>query len=162
MTLHVNDPRSEHEIRRDELQLLIRQKLLLGNSRIEGSAEIAPTLSTVALLEIASQLHQLNLNLERHVGDSLPAVRTDVHEFSVLMSEVMDCKHREREGRGDPQYMSADYSLGDAIHGLEEKTEILFQSASASDVDHAVRTALHVANYAMIIARKLKAQGGAA
>ncbi len=87
------------------------------------------------------------------------SLRRDVARFAVFMSHAMDSKHVERETRDEPHYMTPDYPLIDALDRLQDKTEQLVYDATArpDDRDRVLKTAVHLANFAMIIATKLGA-----
>ena len=97
-------------------------------------------------------------------GNSAPLTkvfngREDVHTFANWMSEAMESKHIERESRHEPHYMDQNYSLELAVKCMQDKTEQLdYYATSRPDcIERAVKTAVHLANFCMIIALKLKA-----
>lgn len=94
-----------------------------------------------------------------------PALRDDVWQFAGQMSAAMDSKQVERESRNDPHYMSEDYPLNQALACAADKAVQLEHWAVRADGnpandrcrDRAIKTAVHLANFCMIVAAKLKA-----
>ena len=98
---------------------------------------------------------------------SAPVMREDVWEFAKTMAAVMDSKKIERETRQQPHYMHADYPLADAIIRLRNKTDrLVYLAQSGEEFGKEVRceltwrTAVHLANFCMIIARKVEGSQG--
>jgi hypothetical protein len=85
--------------------------------------------------------------------------RQDVIEFASMMSAAMDSKAIERDSRNDPHYMDQSYDLAQAILALCDKTDQLAYDAAVrpENVDQVRKTAVHLANFCMIIQRKASA-----
>jgi len=85
--------------------------------------------------------------------------RTDVLEFAQMMADAMDSKAIERDTRKDPHYMTPDYDLGQAVLALCDKTDQLSYDAifRPENADQVRKTAVHLANFCMIIQRKVVA-----
>lgn len=93
-------------------------------------------------------------------------MREDVQKFAELMSDVMDSKQVERETRQDPHYISDGYRLEQALMCVQDKAEQLYSytkdavslegNVNEFAKDRALKSAVHLANFAMIIYLKLK------
>lgn len=96
---------------------------------------------------------------------TLPAMREDVFTFAKWMAAAMDSKKIERETRGEPHYMAKEYPIEHAIDCLKDKTDQLaywvkMQSPAEranseyakENLERVRKTAVHLANFAMIIA----------
>lgn len=95
-------------------------------------------------------------------AEKMPAkylFRRDVIEFASMMSAAMDSKAIERDSRNDPHYMDQSYDLAQAILALCDKTDQLAYDAAVrpENVDQVRKTAVHLANFCMIIQRKANA-----
>lgn len=109
---------------------------------------------------------------------SAPAIREDVAEFAGFMAAAMDSKKIERETRNEPHYMDPTYELSHAIACLKDKADQLeywsdpetwrrvqinplYPKKIAVDLaqrkERVKKTAVHLANFCMIIARKVGA-----
>jgi len=85
-------------------------------------------------------------------------MRADVDRFAHWMAEAMDSKHIERESRDQPHYMAKEYPLSDALACLQDKTEqLVYATNRPEDYERVRKTAVHLANFCMIIARKVEA-----
>jgi soluble cytochrome b562 len=84
-------------------------------------------------------------------------MRDDVQKFAEQMSAAMDSKQVERETRNDPHYMSPEYQLRHAFDCLKDKIEQLESHTERGNKERTVKTAVHMANFCMIIAAKVEA-----
>lgn len=85
--------------------------------------------------------------------------REDVHTFAGWMTEAMNSKLIERDARKDPRYMDPAYPLEHALACAQDKAEQLVYDAQKrpEDYERVKKTAVHLANFAMIIERKVEA-----
>jgi hypothetical protein len=95
-------------------------------------------------------------------------LREDVRAFAEKMSAAMDSKAIERETRNEPHYAKAEYRVEDALPRMREKVDELLYAFGLSTGDdfrtfsqnnnpdsvRAVKTAVHLANFCMILATK--------
>lgn len=86
-------------------------------------------------------------------------LREDVKLFASWMSEAMDSKRIERDQRNDPQYMQPEYRLQSALDCVKDKVDQLVYDAfwRPEDYERVRKTAVHLANFCMIICRKVEA-----
>jgi hypothetical protein len=84
-------------------------------------------------------------------------MRKDVTEFAEMMSATMETKALERAARKEPYYMSPDYDLGQAVLALLDKADQLSYGAIGrpSAYEQVRQTAVHLANFCMIVQRKV-------
>lgn len=90
-------------------------------------------------------------------------LRKDVADFASKMSFTMERKHQERESIKQPHYWMSEYGIQLAVACMRDKADQLATYAEAveknvGDLEQNLTrlrmTAVHLANFAMIIAKK--------
>lgn len=121
--------------------------------------------TSIATKEIAEKRIECTCGLQTLLdligpeGYQFIVLRNDVRDFAVMMSAAMDSKAVERDSRNQPHYMAEEYDLAQAILALCDKTDQLAYDAAVrpENVDQVRKTAVHLANFCMIIHRKASA-----
>jgi hypothetical protein len=90
-------------------------------------------------------------------GNTISSPRSDVVKFADLMTQAMNSKHVERESREEPHYTSSEYSMKHAFDCLKDKIEQLEYHVQQGNKERAIKTAVHMANFCMVIAAKVEA-----
>jgi hypothetical protein len=117
--------------------------------------------------DVATNLRERFLSAQKEID----RLRPDVKEFAGLMSAAMDSKAIERDTRQQPHYMSADYQTVEALPRMREKLDELlyalgqktdddfrtFTQTGEPNLERALKTAVHLANFCMIVAAKARA-----
>lgn len=91
-------------------------------------------------------------------------MREDVAKFAELMSQAMDSKAIERDKRNEPHYLLPEYNIAEAMLRVHDKVDQLSsyldipeEDTQPDDKQKVIKTAVHLANFCMIIAAKIEA-----